>query len=546
MKIKKPKRIMSLFLAALMCVTSLVGIGTTAYAAEETDDVYLISYPRDGDSNYNAEWGHGSLTFMNGWKTGTSRYTTVRAMGSYNGNICYCIEIGVPQQTGDSFTKKGEDFWDNYPASYNSTISPDDIKLFIGRIFQYGYTGTISTSWRSQNEGGDKLAHAVATQLLIWETVIGERDENFNKVSTGGKDAVLDQISRNHPLYDKIMSYYNSMAASVQKHSKLPSFLSKTPGSAQEIELKWDGSKYTVTLTDSNNVLSGYKFSSNNSGVQFSVSGNKLTITAEKAPSDGLTITAEKDYKFPGHILYGLPLLEKYGIRSVMHKYKAFPGRLRLMLYATKEILCCKEPYEVLYGTSFRGLELIILLRALGFYRKPIVIWHHTALKTSSGKIREHISRFFYKGIDHMFLFSKKLIKDSLATGKAPEEKLQLIHWGPDLAFYDHILQVMPDRKPEGFISTGKENRDVNTMLQAFCATEQQLDLYIAPTNGSVNYQQIIESFCLPDSVQVHYTDGVIPYLLAQKVARKSCVVICCMDFPYTVGLTTLDRKSVV
>ena len=304
MKIKKPKRIMSLFLAALMCVTSLVGIGTTAYAAEETDDVYLISYPRDGDSNYNAEWGHGSLTFMNGWKTGTSRYTTVRAMGSYNGNICYCIEIGVPQQTGDSFTKKGEDFWDNYPASYNSTISPDDIKLFIGRIFQYGYTGTISTSWRSQNEGGDKLAHAVATQLLIWETVIGERDENFNKVSTGGKDAVLDQISRNHPLYDKIMSYYNSMAASVQKHSKLPSFLSKTPGSAQEIELKWDGSKYTVTLTDSNNVLSGYKFSSNNSGVQFSVSGNKLTITAEKAPSDGLTITAEKTAQRKGVITW--------------------------------------------------------------------------------------------------------------------------------------------------------------------------------------------------------------------------------------------------
>lgn len=199
---------------------------------------------------------------------------------------------------------KGREFWDNYPSSYNSTISPDDIKLFIGRIFQYGYTGTISTSWRSQNEGGDKLAHAVATQLLIWETVIGERDENFNKVSTGGKDAVMDQISRSHPLYDKIMSYYNSMAASVQKHSKLPSFLSKTPGSAQEIELEWDGSKYTVTLTDSNNVLSGYKFSSNDSGVQFSVSGNKLTITTEKAPSDGLTITAEKTAQRKGVITW--------------------------------------------------------------------------------------------------------------------------------------------------------------------------------------------------------------------------------------------------
>lgn len=192
MKIKKPKRIMSLFLAALMCVTSLVGIGTTAYAAEETDDVYLISYPRDGDSNYNAEWGHGSLTFMNGWKTGTSRYTTVRAMGSYNGNICYCIEIGVPQQTGDSFTKKGEDFWDNYPASYNSTISPDDIKLFIGRIFQYGYTGTISTSWRSQNEGGDKLAHAVATQLLSMAQgeVISESHRNDDKYEKRSKRTI--------------------------------------------------------------------------------------------------------------------------------------------------------------------------------------------------------------------------------------------------------------------------------------------------------------------------------------------------------------------
>ena len=48
MKIKKPKRIMSLFLAALMCVTSLVGMGTTAYAAEETDDVYLSRSPVTG------------------------------------------------------------------------------------------------------------------------------------------------------------------------------------------------------------------------------------------------------------------------------------------------------------------------------------------------------------------------------------------------------------------------------------------------------------------------------------------------------------------
>lgn len=215
-------------------------------------------------------------------------------MGSYEGNICYCIEPGVPQQTGNTFTKKGEDFWDEYPSSYNSTISPDDIKLFIGRIFQYGYTGTISTSWRSQNEGGDKLAHAVATQLLIWETVVGERDADFNKVSTGGKSAIVEQISTNHPLYSQIMSYYNSIAASVQRHSKVPSFLAKSVGKAQNIELEWNGEAYTATLTDTNGVLSDYAFSANASGIRFSVSGNTLTITADNAPSDTVTITAEK------------------------------------------------------------------------------------------------------------------------------------------------------------------------------------------------------------------------------------------------------------
>ena len=294
MKTQKIKKCMSLFLAALMCVTTLFGIGTTAYAAEETDEVCLVSFPRDGDANYGGEWGHGSFNFMNGWSSGSSRYTTVRAMGSYDGNICYCIEPGVPQDSGDRFTKKGENFWDNYPSSYNHTISPDDIKLFIGRIFQYGYTGTISTSWRSQNEGGDKLAHAVATQLLVWETVVGERDADFNKVGTGGKSAICDQISTSHPLYSRIMSYYNSIAASVQTHSKVPSFFAKSTGKAKNIELEWDGEKYTATLTDTNNVLSNYSFSASVSGIRFSVNGNKLTITADKAPSNTVTITAEK------------------------------------------------------------------------------------------------------------------------------------------------------------------------------------------------------------------------------------------------------------
>ncbi len=291
---QKIKRALSLLLTAVLCFTTFSGLATTAYAAGEQGTAYLISFPRDGDEAYSGEWGHDELTFMNGWKTGKGRYTTVYAMNSYTGNICYCIEPGAPLQTGNILGQKGENFWEQYPSDYNKTISPETIKLMIGRILRYGYTGTISTSWRSQNEGAENLSYAVATQLLIWETVVGERDADFNKVSTGGKNAILDQISSAHPLRDKIMSYYHRIEESVQNHVKLPSFLSDSKDSAQTTTLTWDGSKYTATLTDKNNVLADYSFSADNANVRLSVDGNKLIITATEAPTGSVGITAER------------------------------------------------------------------------------------------------------------------------------------------------------------------------------------------------------------------------------------------------------------
>lgn len=131
-------------------------------------------------------------------------------MGSYSGNIAYCIEPGTSQRTGDTLTEKDENFFNN--ISPNGTISGDDIRLLIGRILQYGYRGGISTSWKSQNESdANCIAHAYATQILIWETIVGERDAGFNHVSTGGYNAVLECVSSAHPLRSKILSYYNSM-----------------------------------------------------------------------------------------------------------------------------------------------------------------------------------------------------------------------------------------------------------------------------------------------------------------------------------------------
>lgn len=288
------RRSVSLLLSIFICLSTIVGVALTASAASTTGKAIVIGYPRNGDVNYSTvTWGHDELHYMGGWMCHKGRHTTFYTMNSYKGNICYCIEPGRPLDTGLVFTQKGEDFFDNFPKEYNSTISADDIKLFLGRILQYGYTGQISDSWKSQNaEDADTMSKAFATQLLVWETVVGERDEYFNHVTPNGYNAILEQVRGDHPLRNGIMNYYNAIASAVQQHTKMPSFLSRTAGKAQTVELSWDGSRYCAELTDNNGVIGNFNYSV--PGMNCVVSGNKLIITSNSAPTDKVTLTAEK------------------------------------------------------------------------------------------------------------------------------------------------------------------------------------------------------------------------------------------------------------
>ena len=253
------KRSMALLLAFLLCFTAFAGPAVLqADASGVETEVRFTSFPRVGDANFNANWGHGDLHFMNGWAEEATSYLVVRAVGSYDGAVCYCIEPGVYLSNNSTLTQKDESFWDNYPSEYNNTISPDDIKLLIGRIMQYGYTGTSGRNWMSQNsEDADKMGNATATQLLIWETIVGERDADFNKVSTGDKDPILKMIAADNPIYSQTMSHYYRIEASVKSHTTLPSFMARSTGRAQSIELEWDGEKYTATVTFSNTLKRG-------------------------------------------------------------------------------------------------------------------------------------------------------------------------------------------------------------------------------------------------------------------------------------------------
>ena len=289
------KRI-SFVLAILMIVSMLFGLVTPVYAAEKIGTIYQVDYPRGGMGTVD-DWGHPAMNFMGGWSVGEATDFAIRSEGTYTGQLLYCIEIGVRIRSEDNLTSKGEYFWENYPDNLNPTIDPDTIKSYIGRILVYGYQGNCSTNYdMSDPSDQDAMAHIIATQLLIWETVVGERDENFELVNASayGKDAVADTIAAGHPLRSRIFSHYNSIVNSVQNHAVAPSFMSKSRGSARTYEMEWDGSQYILELTDTNGVLSNYTFSSSTSGVKMRQSGNKLVITADEAPASGVTISATK------------------------------------------------------------------------------------------------------------------------------------------------------------------------------------------------------------------------------------------------------------
>ena len=152
----KFKKAVSLMLAAVMSLTAFMGIGaTTAFAAVgEKADVYLVDYPRSGDTNNNGEWGHGNLNYMNGWKGLSTKYTGLRAMGSYSGNIAYCIEPGTGQRTGDMVAEL-TDLNRNLMMSIDIVPVPTDEAVREAESRLLGVETNITNWQRKQNQNNN-------------------------------------------------------------------------------------------------------------------------------------------------------------------------------------------------------------------------------------------------------------------------------------------------------------------------------------------------------------------------------------------------------
>lgn len=287
------KRAVALLLALMMVFTGAV----QAFAATQMT-MAVIALPRSADTN-KGDWGLQDTYLLGGWGTVATESYFVYCKDSRSGQVVYCIEPGHSVRTGNILSQATDSsYWANYPGGKNPTLTPDGVKTVLGRLLQYGWRGNGNTNWNTSNASHRQdIAELIATQMLVWEVVVGERTLSFSHVDATRKgfDSVMDNISTGNPLYDDIWEAYESIEYAVQHHTLLPSFMSDNQITASNHELVWNGSRYEITLTDTNGVLRECGLKTDSNDLKCEISGNKITFYTTNPNVSEILVVAEKE-----------------------------------------------------------------------------------------------------------------------------------------------------------------------------------------------------------------------------------------------------------
>lgn len=162
----------------------------------------------------------------------------------------------------------GSNVWYAMPYSYRQAIALT--LLYSRQLWDSNYS--VKTTAMANNPN---VSTRIATQFLIYEIVTGLRDaDTFNRRGSNGYTSGDVFYNAGVASVSGFAEKYNSIVSSVQNAMKIPSFTSRSSGSAPTVTMS--GSQ--VSVTDSNSVLGNFSFTNGN-GASFSKSGNTLTIT---------------------------------------------------------------------------------------------------------------------------------------------------------------------------------------------------------------------------------------------------------------------------
>lgn len=274
-KNKKFTRITALLLAVAVIFGTMFTLPVSAASGDKVTITFDYCYDSAGNIIKFQQ-----TTVSNGYTVGTPGEELCKIFA--DGKEAYCIEPGHTLYSGNTLTESASTVWKNLGSAKQKAIN---LALLYGKPGSgKSLSGTEDQKW-------------VATQLIVWEFVSGCRStgEGYKCTNTKFIDGICAGGAN-----PGVKSVYNAISKSLANYSTVPSFASAIASKAETYEMKYSDGKYTLTLTDSNNILSDFSFKTTG-GVSASVSGNKLTLTSSSPVNDAVTFNSAKSMPSVGN-----------------------------------------------------------------------------------------------------------------------------------------------------------------------------------------------------------------------------------------------------
>ena len=216
--------------------------------------------------------------------------------------VAYCIEPGVVQSTEVNYDGNSSTLGElSEDATIYTYLSPAEIRA-MGVALLYGQ---MEVARRADPEEVrlEKLRRWAATQVIIWEIAAGWRSAIPPYVCTDDTlyNAIKPKLEIQSAVWgttfylENITSAYDDIEAKMAKHYTIPSFASDQKSMAPIYTMSSDDSGgYSITLTDTNNILSEYTFK-NTDNITYSVNGNNLTVTVKGDVTTDIVVSTNKN-----------------------------------------------------------------------------------------------------------------------------------------------------------------------------------------------------------------------------------------------------------
>ena len=247
-----------------------------------------------------------------------------------------------------------------------------------------------------------------------------------------------------------------------------------------------------------------------------------------------------KEGIYPSHFLYGAVQMEEAGYKvefiDVSKKGNTF-------LRFCKNVFNLKKlKPDVIFIPFFTPNESwICWAKLLRLLKCPVIGISH---KTLAVRRREKPYRkLLYSQLAKLFFLSPLNLEKSLQNGVVRKERTDFLVWGADLDFYDKLSHNTTQYNTIQFLSTGKENRDFETLIKAFSQTSSKIEVFTAPHAG-LTYDYLNFFAGKYENIKAHLikNEKHTSFDLAKKVVGAYCIVVPVIQnsIGYCVGFSSI------